>query len=443
MRRLRGGLAGGRRLLGRRSDRLAAASGSLSSPPEQPLSSRIAAPATASLTPGPPRACRSARVAASSAAGRNVIGWRPVSLVKTSKRAGVSGSVAALRPRSAISTWPGSSTSTYTVAAWPASIFWAPGWEAKKRRTTGAGRGLGPRCRRDGRRLLLLGRRRRDGPERLGRGRVAPGARHGRRHGGEAEHDREQQQGAAQVHAPDYQGQRRRAPISAGMTRSQSRRWRAAAVRARGAVAGWIPGAGRGRPGMPAPFNPSRSSPPRPRRSRRVSRLRPATAADVAARVPEVRRELRQGPLERLVAVPGYTDDTHPLAGDLQPRRHRASSRCTSSGRTGACSRSGPGRRWTSCWRGRGSDKTGGALNKAWIWIPLCVLFVAPVLRPAPPVAAAPPGPARAARVRRRAAALQRRQARRLGAGRLSGAAATCSCACCWRGSGRASARSR
>ena len=33
------------------------------------------------------------------------------------------------------------------------------------------------------------------------------------------------------------------------------------------------------------------------------------TAANVAARVPEVRRELAKGPLQRLVAVPGYTDD--------------------------------------------------------------------------------------------------------------------------------------
>ena len=75
----------------------------------------------------------------------------------------------------------------------------------------------------------------------------------------------------------------------------------------------------------------------------------------------------------------------------------------------------------------------GRKLNAPYVWIPLCLLFLAAVRRPPPPVPAAPPRPARAARLRRLALLLQPRRDRRVGAARLSRCWSTCSCACCGR----------
>ena len=131
------------------------------------------------------------------------------------------------------------------------------------------------------------------------------------------------------------------------MTRSQSRRWRGALWRARGAVAGWIPGAVRGRPGR------------RPVQPLQIIATSPAakppgfqvTAGDGGerrrARRPRCAASSPRARSSALVAVPGYTDDRHPLAGDLQPRRDR--------GRRGA-------RRRPHGARARGLDRAAGGL---------------------------------------------------------------------------------
>ena len=87
--------------------------------------------------------------------------------------------------------------------------------------------------------------------------------------------------------------------------------------------------------------------------------------------------------------------------------------------------------------------KIGGALNKAWIWIPLCVLFVAPFFDPRRPLRLLHLDLLVLLAFGVAQLLFNDGELERLGAGRLPGAAATCWCACCWPDSGRASAASR
>lgn len=114
-------------------------------------------------------------------------------------------------------------------------------------------------------------------------------------------------------------------------------------------------------------------------------RVTAGEAARVAARVKEVRRELARGPaLERRVAVPGYLEG--PQRWVVTYSRHGKGvvevEVSASSGR--------PGKVWTGPqvdfllarpWH----ENVGHALNSAWIWIPLCLLFLAPFFDPRRP----------------------------------------------------------
>ena len=109
------------------------------------------------------------------------------------------------------------------------------------------------------------------------------------------------------------------------------------------------------------------------------------TAANVAARVPEVRRELAKGPLQRLVAVPGYTDDR--IRWQVTYSRDASGvAEVHVDGRTGRVLEVWTGPQVDFLLARKWEHKTGGALNKAWIWIPLCVLFVAPFFDPRRPL---------------------------------------------------------
>ena len=83
---------------------------------------------------------------------------------------------------------------------------------------------------------------------------------------------------------------------------------------------------------------------------------------------------------------------------------------------------------WTMA---RGYDGAfGRRVNSPWIWIPLTVAFVVPFVESPPTAADAAPRPARARRLRRLLALLQRRADRQLGADRRPAAGSTCSSAC-------------
>ena len=259
------------------------------------------------------------------------------------------------QPRSAISTWPGSSTSTYTVAAWPASIFWAPGWEAKKRRTTGAGRGSGPGCRGDG----LVSRsssasRAGTAPTLSSHARTDTDAATAARPRTIANSSRARRKArippiikAASASA-DISGDGPAPRVGlAGAFGVLRRRWvdpwrrpRSPSTLAcstppdhRLLARGQAPGfPGYGRHGRKRRWA-------RPQGAPRSSR-RPAPAARRGAR------------------LHGRED---PLAGHLQPRRVRGWQRCTSTGARAACSRSRRGRRLTSRLRASGSTRRAAA----------------------------------------------------------------------------------
>ena len=114
-------------------------------------------------------------------------------------------------------------------------------------------------------------------------------------------------------------------------------------------------------------------------------RVTAGQAARTAARVREVRRELAKGPgLERQVSVPGYLED--PITWVVTYSRHgKGAVEVDLSGRTG---------RVLEVWTGPQVDfllarpwkeNVGRSLNSAWIWIPLCVLFLAPFFDPKRP----------------------------------------------------------
>jgi hypothetical protein len=114
-------------------------------------------------------------------------------------------------------------------------------------------------------------------------------------------------------------------------------------------------------------------------------RLSAGEAVRVAVRVPEVRRELANGQgLERLVAVPRDTGD--PYRWQVTYSRHGTGVvEVHVDGLSGSV---------LEVWTGPQVDfllarpwkhKTGGPLNKGWIWIPLCALFLAPFVDPRRP----------------------------------------------------------
>ena len=114
-------------------------------------------------------------------------------------------------------------------------------------------------------------------------------------------------------------------------------------------------------------------------------RLSAGEAVKVAVRVPEVRTQLAKGGLDRLVAVPGYTGDPYRWqvtysrdgVGVVEVHVDGVSGRVLEVW-------TGPqvdfllARPW--------KDKTGGPLNHGWIWVPLCVLFLAPFVNPRRPL---------------------------------------------------------
>jgi hypothetical protein len=114
-------------------------------------------------------------------------------------------------------------------------------------------------------------------------------------------------------------------------------------------------------------------------------RVTAGEAARVAARVKQVRKELARGDgLERRVVVPGYLEDHYRWVVTYS-RHGKGVVEVHVSGRTG---------RVVEVWTGPQVDfllarpwhqNVGRALNYAWIWIPLCVLFVAPFFDPRRP----------------------------------------------------------
>jgi hypothetical protein len=113
-------------------------------------------------------------------------------------------------------------------------------------------------------------------------------------------------------------------------------------------------------------------------------RVSAGAAVAVAVRVPEVREQLAKGPLDRLVAVPGYTGDpyrwqvTYSRDGTGVVEVHV-------DGRSGRVLEVWTGPQVDFLLARPWKDKTAGPLNKAWIWIPLCLLFLAPFVDPRRP----------------------------------------------------------
>ena len=167
------------------------------------------------------------------------------------------------------------------------------------------------------------------------------------------------------------------------MTRSQTRRWRAALC-ALAAVCGGGSLAPAAVAQESAPLQPLHIIATSPEAKPPGFQVTAGRAADVAARVPEVRRERAKGPLERLVAVPGYGDDkyrwqvTYSRDGVGVVEVHV-------SGHSGRVLEVWTGPQVDFVLARKQKDQIGGAFNKAWVWIPLCVLFVAPFFDPRRP----------------------------------------------------------
>lgn len=114
-------------------------------------------------------------------------------------------------------------------------------------------------------------------------------------------------------------------------------------------------------------------------------RVSAGAAAAIAERMPEVREQRAEGPgLDRLVAVPGYTGDPHRWQVTYS-REGKGLVEVHVDGLSG---------RVLELWTGPQVDfllarpwkhKTGGPLNKGWIWIPLCLLFLVPFVDPRRP----------------------------------------------------------
>jgi hypothetical protein len=107
-------------------------------------------------------------------------------------------------------------------------------------------------------------------------------------------------------------------------------------------------------------------------------------AVRIAEHVKQVREELAHGRLDRQVSVPGYLDD-HLRWVVNYSRDGTGVVEVHVSGRSG---------RVLEVWTGPQADfllarpwheNVGRALNAAWIWIPLCLLFLAPFFDPRRP----------------------------------------------------------
>jgi hypothetical protein len=167
------------------------------------------------------------------------------------------------------------------------------------------------------------------------------------------------------------------------MTRSHTLRWRAfaCAAAALAVVGSGAPAASAQEAATAEPLQIIANSPDAKPPGFRLSA---GEAVDVAVRVPEVREELAQGKLDRLVAVPGYTADpyrwqvTYTRAGTGVVEVHV-------DGRDGHVLEVWTGPQVDFLLARPWKDKTGGPLNKGWIWIPLCALFLAPFIDPRRP----------------------------------------------------------
>jgi hypothetical protein len=108
-------------------------------------------------------------------------------------------------------------------------------------------------------------------------------------------------------------------------------------------------------------------------------------ALAIAERVPEARKELARGGLERLVAVPGYTGDLHRWQVTWS-RDGTGVVEVHVDGVDGHVLEVWTGPQVDFLLARPWAEKTGGPLNQAWIWIPLCLLFLAPFFDPRRPL---------------------------------------------------------
>jgi Glycosyltransferase family 87 len=114
-------------------------------------------------------------------------------------------------------------------------------------------------------------------------------------------------------------------------------------------------------------------------------RLSAGDAVRLAERVPEVRRERSEGGgLDREIAIPGYTGDPHRWQVTYS-RDDVGVVEVHVDGRSGEVLEVWTGARVDFLLARPRDHKLAGALNSAWIWIPLCVLFVAPFFDPRRP----------------------------------------------------------
>ena len=114
-------------------------------------------------------------------------------------------------------------------------------------------------------------------------------------------------------------------------------------------------------------------------------RVTAGEAARVAARVPQVRKELARPPaLERQVGVPGYLEDPYRWVVTYS-RNGKGVVEVEVSGRTGRVAKVWTGPQVDFLLARPWRENVGRALNSPWIWIPLCVLFVAPFFDPRRP----------------------------------------------------------
>src|SRR4051794_23143850 len=100
-------------------------------------------------------------------------------------------------------------------------------------------------------------------------------------------------------------------------------------------------------------------------------------AAKIAARVPEARKELARGPLQREVSVPDYLGDSHRWVVTYS-RDGTGVVEVHVDGRSGRVLEVWTGPQVDFLLARPWDDNVGGSINSAWIWIPLCLLFLAP-----------------------------------------------------------------
>jgi hypothetical protein len=114
-------------------------------------------------------------------------------------------------------------------------------------------------------------------------------------------------------------------------------------------------------------------------------RLSARAAIRVADRVPEVRRERSRGPLKALAAIPGYVPDHHRWeVGYVRGGKRLVEVHV--SARDGRVLEVWTGAQVDSLLaRGYEPSVGGSTLNSAYVWLPLCLLFLAPFFDPRRP----------------------------------------------------------